>query len=117
MNDDSYKTIDGNYAKAVRAYCTRYRGYLTDKQMRTHRCQAKHGGACGRLQDLKGRSVRRVRVEQYQDKIIDRMDKMTVALNRIGKALERFGILMDEMEERFNQMEAEMGSEQVEENE
>ena len=58
-----------------------------------------------------------MRVEQYQDKIIDRMDKMTVALNRISKALERFGILMDELEERFNQMESEMGSEQVEENE
>ena len=115
-NTDSYKTIDGNYAKAVRAYCTRYRGYVTFKQMRTHGCLRKHGGACSRLQDMKGENIKRMTQTQYQDKMIDRLDKMITAMNRISKAIDRFSRLMDEMEEKLAEME-EMESEQVGENE
>lgn len=87
-NEQDYRTIDGNYAKAVQAYCTRYQGYVTFKQMRTHGCLRKHGGACSRLQDMKGGNIKRMTQTQFQDKIIDRMDKMIVAMNKLSKTLE-----------------------------
>ena len=87
-NEQDYRTIDGNYAKAVQSYCTRYQGYVTFKQMRTHGCLRKHGGACSRLQDMKGGNIKHMTQTQFQDKIIDRMDKMIVAMNKLVKTLE-----------------------------
>jgi len=94
-----YKTIDGNWSQRPVAYCSRYKGYLTEKQMRVHNCQAKHGGECGRLQDMRGGYIRRMRQEQYQDRMIDRMDKMVTALNRTSKSLEHFVKFLEKMDE------------------
>ena len=94
-----YRTIDGNWCRQPLFYCTRYKGYLTAKQMKVHHCQAKHGGMCGRLQKMKGECVRRMKTEVYYDKMIDRMDKLISALNKASRALDKFGRLLDDLEE------------------
>ena len=83
-----YRTIDGNYAKAVIGYCQYHRGYITSKQARIHRCHLKHGGVCPRLQDMEKRCIRKVKTEVFYDKMLDRMDKMITAMNKLTKALE-----------------------------
>ena len=35
---DDYRTIDGNHAKEIIGYCKSHKGYLTEKQLRVHRC-------------------------------------------------------------------------------
>jgi hypothetical protein len=37
-----YKSIDHNYVKHPIAYCKAHKGYLTRKQMKVHRCVARH---------------------------------------------------------------------------
>ena len=83
-----YRTIDGNYAKTVIGYCQYYKGYITAKQAKIHRCHLKHGGACPRLQNLEGRSIRKVKTEVFYDKMLDRMDKMITAMNKLTRTIE-----------------------------
>ena len=83
-----YRTIDGNYAKAVIGYCQYHRGYVTSKQARTHRCHLKHGGVCPRLQDMEGKCVRKMKTEVFYDKMLDRMDKMITAMNKLTRTIE-----------------------------
>ena len=88
VHDDSYKTIDGNYSKHVIGYCTYHRGYVSERQARVHKCHRKHGGTCGRLADMEGRLIKRMNQQQFYDKMISRMDKMIVAMNKLSKTLE-----------------------------
>lgn len=83
-----YKTIDGNWSQRPVAYCSRYKGYLTEKQMRVHHCQAKHGGMCGRLQNMKGERVRKMNQQQFYDKQISKMDRMIAILEKILKTVQ-----------------------------
>lgn len=83
-----YRTIDGNYAKAVIGYCQYHRGYVTARQAKIHRCHLKHGGVCPRLQDMEGRHIRKVKTEVFYDKMLDRMDKMITAMNKLTRTLE-----------------------------
>ncbi len=87
-DNDSYRTIDGNYARAVIGYCQYHRGYITSKQARTHRCHLKHGGVCPRLQDMEKRCIRKMKTEVFYDKMLDRMDKMITAMNKLTRTLE-----------------------------
>ena len=86
--EDDYYTIDHNYAKTVIGYCQYYKGYITAKQAKVHRCHLKHGGACPRLQNLEGRSIRKVKTEQFYDKIVSRLDNLIGAVNKLTKVLE-----------------------------
>ena len=83
-----YRTIDGNYAKTVIGYCQYHRGYVTSKQARTHRCHLKHGGVCPRLTDMEGKCVRKMKTEVFYDKMLDRMDKMITAMNKLTRTIE-----------------------------
>lgn len=87
-NEQDYRTIDGNYAKAVIGYCQYYKGYVTAKQAKVHRCHLKHGGACPRLQNLEGRSIRKVKTEQFYDKTLSKLDKLIAAMNKLTRMLE-----------------------------
>lgn len=88
ISNTDYRTIDGNYAKAVIGYCQYHRGYVTSKQAKVHRCHLKHGGVCPRLQDMEGRHIRKVKTEVFYDKMLDRMDKMITAMNKLTRTLE-----------------------------
>jgi hypothetical protein len=85
---DYYTSIDGNPLKNPTAYCTHYHGYLSERLIKVHRCRKKHGGACARLQNMKGENIRRMNQTQFFDRLIDRMDKMIVAMNKLSKTLE-----------------------------
>lgn len=87
-SDTDYYTIDHNYAKTVIGYCQYYKGYITAKQAKVHRCHLKHGGACPRLQNLEGRSIRKVKTEQFYDKIVSRLDNLIGAVNKLTRTLE-----------------------------
>lgn len=92
-----YRTIDGNYAKAVIGYCTYHRGYVTDKQAKIHRCHRKHGGTCGRLKNMKGEYIRKMKTDQFYDKVIDRLDKLIGAVNKLTRTLEAMQKVKDGM--------------------
>lgn len=83
-----YESIDGNPLRCPVAYCTYYHGYLSENIIRVHRCRKKHGGACSRLQNMRGESVKQMRQDQYFDKMLTRLEKIETALNRIGRTLE-----------------------------
>ena len=85
---DYYTSIDGNPLKNPTAYCTHYHGYLSERLIKVHRCRKKHGGACARLQNMKGENIRRMNQTQFFDRLIDRMDKMIVAINKLTRAIE-----------------------------
>ena len=83
-----YKTIDGNYARTVIGYCQYHQGYVTARQAKVHRCHLKHGGVCPRLQDMEGKCVRKMKTEVFYDKMLDRMDKMITAMNKLTRTIE-----------------------------
>ena len=83
-----YRAIDGNWVKAPEGYCSRYKGYLTKKQIAVHGCMKRHGGICGRFQTVKGEYVKRMNQQQFYDKMLSRMDKMAASLDKIARSLE-----------------------------
>lgn len=93
----NYRTIDGNYARTVIGYCQYHHGYVTAKQAKVHRCHLKHGGVCPRLQDMEGRHIRKVKTEVFYDKMLDRMDKMITAMNKLTRTLEAMQKVKDGM--------------------
>lgn len=95
---DLYQSIDGNGIRKPVGYCMYHKGYVSDRQAKVHRCFRKHGGTCPRLQNLEGRSIRKVKTEQFYDKVVDRLTKMETALIRMGKALENISRSLDMME-------------------
>ena len=96
-----YKTLDGNWTVNVQAYCAFHKRYITEKQARLHRCHAKHGGLCGRYQDMKGVYVRSMRQEQYYDKLVNRLDKIETALLKLVKTFENISTFCDMMGEMY----------------
>lgn len=102
ISNTDYRTIDGNYARAVIGYCQYHRGYVTSKQARTHRCHLKHGGVCPRLQDMEGKCVRKMKTEVFYDKMLDRMDKMITAMNKLTRTLEAIEKAEEQAAERMN---------------
>lgn len=48
-----YMSIDGNWIKKPVAFCTRYRGMLSEKQIKLHGCRFKFNGQCKRLRELR----------------------------------------------------------------
>ena len=94
---DLFKSIDGNPIINPVGFCTYHKGYVSYNQARTHKCFRKHGGACGRIMDMKGRYVKNMNQQQYFDKTIDRLTKMETALNRMGRSLENISNTLDDM--------------------
>ena len=47
-----YQTIDLNWAKKPIAFCHYYKGYLTEKQIKIHKCEYKKYGFCYQLEPL-----------------------------------------------------------------
>lgn len=93
-----YRTLDGNWTVQKPAgYCGYHKRYITQKQARLHRCMAKHGGICGRYQDMKGVYVRKMTQEKYYDRHLDQMKKIETALNKISKSLENVSDFIDMM--------------------
>ena len=85
---DYFRSIDGNWISKPVGYCTYHRGYVSERQARVHKCHRKHGGTCGRLANMEGRLIKRMNQQQFYDKMISRMDKMIVAMNKLSKTLE-----------------------------
>ena len=96
-----YRTLDGNWSTNVKAYCSYHHRYLTERQIRLHRCMAKHGGICGRYQDMKGGYVRKMTQEKYYDRMLDRMTKIESALNKMARAIEHVSNFADMLEESY----------------
>lgn len=90
-----YRAIDGNWVKAPEGYCSRYKGYLTKKQIAVHGCMKRHGGICGRFQTVKGEYVKRMNQQQFYDKMLSRMDKMAASLDKIARSLEAISKSID----------------------
>lgn len=85
---DYFRSIDGNWILRPVGYCTYHRGYVSERQARVHKCHRKHGGTCGRLANMEGRLIKNMTQQQFYDKIVDRMDKLIVATNKLTKTLE-----------------------------
>ena len=98
-----YKTLDGNWSVRVEAYCAFHKAYITEKQAKIHRCHAKHGGVCGRYQNMKGEYVRKMKVEQYYDKQIDKLTRIETALNKLVKTFENISNFCDMMVEMYRE--------------
>jgi len=84
-----YRSIDGNWVLEPVGWCGYHRGYVTAKQVKIHGCHRKHGGTCSRLQDMEGGNIKRMNAQQYQDKMIDRMQKLEASINRAVRSLDR----------------------------
>ena len=98
-----YQSLDGNWVLFPIGYCTWHKRYITEKQAKIHRCHAKHGGVCGRYQNMKGEYVRNMKNEQYFDRMVDRMDKLTVAVNKLVKTFENISNFCDMMVELYRE--------------
>ena len=98
-----YKTLDGNWTPAAIAYCTYHKAYITQRQARVHRCHAKHGGTCGRYQDMKGVYVRRMRQDAFYDKQIDKLTRIETAINKLVKTFENISTFCDMMGEMYRE--------------
>ena len=90
-----YRSIDGNWIKCPVGYCSRYKGYITEKQAKVHGCLKRHGGICGRFQTVKGEYVKRMNQQQFYDKMLSRMDKMATSLDKIARSLEAISKSID----------------------
>ena len=100
---DYYTSIDGNPLKNPTAYCTHYHGYLSERLIKVHRCRKKHGGVCGRYQNMKGEYVRKMKNEQYYDKQIDKLTRIETALNKLVKTFENISNFCDMMVELYRE--------------
>ena len=98
-----YKTLDGNWSVRVAAYCAYHKAYITEKQAKIHRCHAKHGGVCGRYQNMKGEYVRSMRQDSFYDKQIDKLTRIETALNKLVKTFENISIFCDMMVEMYRE--------------
>lgn len=98
-----YKTLDGNWTPAAIAYCTYHKAYITQRQARVHRCHAKHGGTCGRYQDMKGVYVRKMTQEKYYDRQLDQLKKIEAALLKLVKTFENISTFCDMMGEMYRE--------------
>ena len=98
-----YQTLDGNWTIRPSAYCTYHHRYLTEKQIRLHRCHAKHGGICGRYQNMKGEYVRNMRQDSFYDKQIDKLTRIETALNKLVKTFENISNFCDMMGEMYRE--------------
>ena len=84
-----YLTLDHNWTSRIpKGYCAYHHKYITEKQMRLHRCMAKHGGICHRFKTMKGDGLKRMKTEQFYDKFLSRMDKICGSLDKIARMLE-----------------------------
>lgn len=90
-----YRAIDGNWILRPIGWCQYHHGYLSEKQMKTHKCMSRHGGVCGRFQTMEGEYLRKMKSEQFYDRTIDRLTKMEATLNRISKSLEAISKSID----------------------
>lgn len=90
-----YRAIDGNWILRPIGWCQYHHGYLSEKQMKTHKCMSRHGGVCGRFQTMEGEYLRKMKSEQFYDRAIDRLTKMEATLNRISKSLEAISKSID----------------------
>ena len=98
-----YKTLDGNWSVRVEAYCAYHKAYITEKQAKIHRCHAKHGGVCGRYQNMKGEYVRSMRQDSFYDKQIDKLTRIETALNKLSKSFENISNFCDMMVELYRE--------------
>ena len=98
-----YQSLDGNWVLFPIGYCTWHKRYITEKQAKIHRCHAKHGGVCGRYQNMKGEYVRKMKVEQYYDKQIDKLTRIETALNKLVKTFENISNFCDMMVEMYRE--------------
>lgn len=98
-----YKTLDGNWSVRVEAYCAYHKAYITEKQAKIHRCHAKHGGVCGRYQNMKGEYVRSMRQDSFYDKQIDKLTRIETALNKLVKTFENISNFCDMMVEMYRE--------------
>ena len=98
-----YKTLDGNWSVRVEAYCSYHKAYITEKQAKIHRCHAKHGGVCGRYQNMKGEYVRSMRQDAFYDKQIDKLTRIETALNKLVKTFENISNFCDMMVELYRE--------------
>lgn len=90
-----YRAIDGNWILRPIGWCQYHHGYLSEKQMKTHKCMSRHGGICGRFQTVKGEYVKRMNQQQFYDKMLSRMDKMAASLDKIARSLEAISKSID----------------------
>ena len=98
-----YKTLDGNWSVKVEGYCGYHKAYITEKQAKIHRCHAKHGGVCGRYQNMKGEYVRSMRQDAFYDKQIDKLTRIETALNKLVRTFENISNFCDMMVELYRE--------------
>ena len=98
-----YCSLDGNWVHSPIGYCTYHHKYITEKQSKVHRCMAKHGGICGRYQDMKGVYVRRMKQEAYFDRVCDRLTKIESSINKMARAIEHISTFADILEESYRE--------------
>ena len=99
-----YKTLDGNWTvQKPSGYCTYHKRYITERQARLHRCHAKHGGVCGRYQNMKGVYVRKMTQEKYYDRQLDQLKKIETAINKLVKTFENISTFCDMMGEMYRE--------------
>ena len=99
-----YKTLDGNWTvRNVVGYCSYHHRYITEKQAKIHRCHAKHGGTCGRYQNMKGEYVRKMTQEKFYDRQLDQLKKIETALLKLVKTFENISNFCDMMGEMYRE--------------
>ena len=98
-----YLTLDRNWCTAPAGYCSYHRKYITEKQMKLHRCMVRHGGICHRFRTMKGENKRKMVQEKYYDRQLDQLKKIETALNKLVKTFENISNFCDMMVELYRE--------------
>lgn len=96
-----YLTLDKNWCLSPAGYCTYHHKYITEKQMKVHRCMVKHGGICHRFRTMKGENLRQMKAEQYYDKVTDRLSKIENSMSRMAKSIEHISTFADMLSDSY----------------
>ena len=98
-----YLTLDRNWCTTPVGYCSYHRKYITERQMKLHRCMVRHGGICHRFRTMKGGNKRKMVQEKYFDKHLDQLKKIETSLNKLSKAFENISNFCDMMVEMYRE--------------
>ena len=98
-----YLTLDRNWCTTPVGYCSYHRKYITEKQMKLHRCMVRHGGICHRFRTMKGENKRKMVQEKYYDRQLDQLKRIETALNKLVKTFENISNFCDMMVDMYRE--------------
>lgn len=98
-----YLSLDGNWVHEPLGFCSYHHRFITQRQMKLHRCMVRHGGICHRFRTMKGGNKRKMVQEKYYDRQLDQLKKIETSLNKLVKTFENISNFCDMMVELYRE--------------